>query len=555
MRGLLFVLLFGAAQLNAQNLSFVTCPIVRDTKTVPCWLAEYKGETYYLGNQGGVAQDFYPPQLNHEVLVEGVVAEGPRVCGGIPLRPVKTSVFLEINRACNTILPAEDEIEAPQSPPRPPTGDAVSWVRSDGPADSTLYFDFDNDFLSLHTSTAVQRLAQYFQQSKASEIQITAFRGSSKLSNGDVLIEQRDVAAARAAKVRDILIGLGVPPTALKVQVVSEVRTPDGINDPWSRKVTLSVKPVKAMIPTDAHPPGQAAAPSGPLAGLTVLDLTHALAGPFASFLLAGLGARVIKIENPCAPDPCRQNPPYLGPDGVSLGRKGEDDVSVSALNRLRGKYGVTLNLKKPRGREVFADLVRQADIVVENFSAGTLDRLGIGYAFARSINPRVIYCSISGFGATKTTGTGKAMDSIIQALSGLMMTSGAPGDPPVRVGVPIADLLAPVFAVIGILAALRQREIGGAGQQVDVSMLGRPDVARGGRALRSARGVRPAAAHRPDGAAPDAVRHLRIGRRSCRDLRPIRTVCARSVRRDRAPRVRNRPALCDPGCPGSARR
>ena len=215
---------------------------------------------------------------------------------------------------------------------------------------------------------------------------------------------------------------------------------------------------------------------SGPLSGLTVLDLTHALAGPFASFLLAGLGARVIKIENPCAPDPCRQNPPYLGPDGVSLGRRSEDDISVSALNRLRGKYGVTLNLKKPGGREVFTDLVRHADIVVENFSAGTLDRLGIGYTYARSINPRVIYCSISGFGATKTTGsagTGKAMDSIIQALSGLMMTSGAPGDPPVRVGVPVADLLTPVFGVIGILAALRQREISGAGQQVDVSMLG----------------------------------------------------------------------------------
>jgi CoA:oxalate CoA-transferase len=215
---------------------------------------------------------------------------------------------------------------------------------------------------------------------------------------------------------------------------------------------------------------------SGPLAGLTVLDLTHALAGPFASFLLAGLGARVIKIENPCAPDPCRQNPPYLGPNGVSLGRTGEDDISVSALNRLRGKYGVTLNLKKPGGREVFTDLLRQADVVVENFSAGTLDRLGIGYASARSINPRVIYCSISGFGATKTTGnggTGKAMDSIIQALSGLMMTSGAPGDPPVRVGVPVADLLTPVFGVIGILAALRQREFSGAGQQVDVSMLG----------------------------------------------------------------------------------
>jgi len=215
-------------------------------------------------------------------------------------------------------------------------------------------------------------------------------------------------------------------------------------------------------------------AASPPLAGLTVLDLTLALAGPFATFLLAGLGARVIKIEHPDSPDPCRQNPPYLGPNGVSLGPTGPDDVSVSALNRLRGKYGVTLDLKRPRGRDVFADLLGQADIVVDNFSAGTLDRLGVGYAFGRSINPRVIYCSISGFGAAPPpAGTGRAMDSIIQALSGLMMTSGAPGDPPVRVGVPVADLLAPVFGVVGILSALRQREASGAGQHVDVSMLG----------------------------------------------------------------------------------
>jgi len=215
-------------------------------------------------------------------------------------------------------------------------------------------------------------------------------------------------------------------------------------------------------------------APSrGPLAGLTVLDLTLALAGPFATFLLAGLGARVIKIENPESPDPCRQNPPHLGRDGVSLGRTHADDVSVSSLSRLRGKYGVTLNLKQPGAREVFARLLHQADIVVENFSAGTLDRLGVGYSFARSINPRAIYCSISGFGATQAPGTGKAMDTIIQALSGLMMTSGTPDEPPVRVGVPVADLMAPVFGVVGILAALRQREASGTGQHVDVSMLG----------------------------------------------------------------------------------
>ena len=211
----------------------------------------------------------------------------------------------------------------------------------------------------------------------------------------------------------------------------------------------------------------------GPLAGLTVLDLTLALAGPFATFLLAGLGARVIKIENPESPDPCRQNPPYLGRDGVSLGRTRPDDVSVSALNRLRGKYAVTLNLKQPGSRDVFADLLRRADIVVENYISGTLERLGAGYSFARSINPRVIYCSVTGFGAAQAPGTGKAMDNIIQALSGLMMTSGSPEDPPVRVGVPMADLVAPVFGVVGILAALRQREASGIGQHVDVSMLG----------------------------------------------------------------------------------
>ena len=210
-----------------------------------------------------------------------------------------------------------------------------------------------------------------------------------------------------------------------------------------------------------------------PLGGLTVLDLTVALAGPFATFLLAGLGARVIKIENPESPDTCRDNPPFLGKDGVSLGRTRADQVSVSALSRLRGKYGVTLNLKQPGARAVFGDLLRQADIVVENFSAGTLDRLGVGYSFAQSINPRAIYCSISGFGASATNGGAKAMDTIIQALSGLMMTSGTPGDPPVRVGVPVADLLAPVFGVVGVLAALRQRETTGVGQHVDVSMLG----------------------------------------------------------------------------------
>jgi len=209
-----------------------------------------------------------------------------------------------------------------------------------------------------------------------------------------------------------------------------------------------------------------------PLAGITVLDLTLALAGPYATYLLAGLGARVIKIENPASPDPSRGNPPFIGAHGVSLARRHPEDVSVSALNRLRGKYAVTLDLKRPEARGVLADLLRQADVVVENFSTGTLDRLGMGYEFARKTNPRIVFCSISGFGADQP-GSGKAMDSIIQALSGLMMTSGTPGDAPVRVGVPMADLLAPMVAVTGVLAALRQRDATGEAQRVDVSMLG----------------------------------------------------------------------------------
>jgi CoA:oxalate CoA-transferase len=208
------------------------------------------------------------------------------------------------------------------------------------------------------------------------------------------------------------------------------------------------------------------------LGDVTVLDLTVALAGPFATLLLAGLGARVIKIEAQSAPDSSRSNSPYLGRDGVALTRQHADDISLAALNRLRNKLGVSLNLKHPRAREVFADLVSKADIVVENYSRGTLDRLGVGYAFARAHNPRIVYCSITGFGSD-APGPARAMDTSIQALSGLMHVSGEPDAPPTRVGLPVADLITPLFAVIGVLSALHMARRTGIGQQVDVSMLG----------------------------------------------------------------------------------
>ncbi len=211
-----------------------------------------------------------------------------------------------------------------------------------------------------------------------------------------------------------------------------------------------------------------------PLAGKTVIDLTTALAGPYATLLLAGLGARVIKVENPVTGgDTARNNAPYVGRDGLTLGRHHDDDMSVSMLVRGRGKESITLNLKSQRGREILAQLLRDADVVVENYSAGVTGRLGIDYDFARSVNPRIVYTSISGFGAQGGPGSGKAMDSIIQALSGVMMTAGEPDEGPVRFGLPIGDLLAPLYAVIGTIAALLHVEHTGEGQHVDVSMLG----------------------------------------------------------------------------------
>jgi CoA:oxalate CoA-transferase len=210
-----------------------------------------------------------------------------------------------------------------------------------------------------------------------------------------------------------------------------------------------------------------------PLAGFTVLDMTTALAGPYAALLLAGLGARVIKIENPRAPDTARGNAPFIGRDGVAMVRRHADDMSLAIMERARNKLSITLNLKHPRGKALFEQLAAKADAVVENFSAGTTDRLGIGPAALAAINPRLVYTSISGFGANMVSAQNKAMDTVVQALSGLMMTSGSRDDPPVRVGVPFGDLAAPLYAVVGTLAALIQARSTGLGQHVDVSLLG----------------------------------------------------------------------------------
>jgi CoA:oxalate CoA-transferase len=209
-----------------------------------------------------------------------------------------------------------------------------------------------------------------------------------------------------------------------------------------------------------------------PLAGLVVVDVTLAFAGPLASLLLAGLGATVIKVERPGAGDLSRTNPPYIGKGGIALGRVEADDMTLPFINRSRGKLGVTLDLKHPEGVEVFHDLVRRADVLIENNSSGMLDSLGLGYEQMAAINERLVYCSITGFGNAATGPDRRAFDLMIQALSGVMGATGEAGAAPMRQGIVVGDILAPLMAVLGILSALRERDRSGLGQEVDASML-----------------------------------------------------------------------------------
>jgi crotonobetainyl-CoA:carnitine CoA-transferase CaiB-like acyl-CoA transferase len=197
-----------------------------------------------------------------------------------------------------------------------------------------------------------------------------------------------------------------------------------------------------------------------PLAGIRVLELANYVAGPYCGMLLADLGAEVIKVENPRGGDFSRLTAPFV--EGESAG--------FMALNR--NKKSITLDLKSDRGRALFLDLVRTADVLVENFRPGTMDDLAIGYDALAAVNPRLIFSSASGFGQTGPYRHRAALDLIVQGMSGLMAITGEPDRPPVKVGVPIADLAAALFGAYAILAALRVRDRTGEGQQIDISLL-----------------------------------------------------------------------------------
>ncbi|HQE92215.1 MAG TPA: CoA transferase [Anaerolineae bacterium] len=196
------------------------------------------------------------------------------------------------------------------------------------------------------------------------------------------------------------------------------------------------------------------------LEGLRVLDLSRVLAGPYATMILADLGADVIKIEVPGGGDDSRNFGPYL---------HGESAYFMS-LNR--NKRSVTLNLKSPRGRQVFRELVPLMDVLVENFRPGTLEKLELGYETLRDLNPRLIYAAVSGFGRTGPYSQRPAYDGVVQAMSGVMSITGQEDGKPTRVGTSIGDIVAGIFTAVGILSALAARERTGQGQLVDVAML-----------------------------------------------------------------------------------
>lgn len=196
------------------------------------------------------------------------------------------------------------------------------------------------------------------------------------------------------------------------------------------------------------------------LEDIRVLELTNFMAGPFCGMLLADMGADVIKVENPKGGDFTRLAGPFL--DGHGAG--------FLAVNR--NKRSIALDLKAARGREIFLALVGTADIVVENLRPGTLDDLGIGYGVLEKTNPRIILSSTSGFGQSGPYKDRAALDLIVQGMSGLMSITGEEGRPPVKVGVPLADLSAALFAAYAILSALRVRDRTGQGQHIDVSLL-----------------------------------------------------------------------------------
>lgn len=201
----------------------------------------------------------------------------------------------------------------------------------------------------------------------------------------------------------------------------------------------------------------------GLLEGIVVLDLTRVLAGPYAGMLMADMGARVIKIENPNGGDDTRKTGPFFDEERTK---------SAYFVNFNRSKEGITLNLKNPEAKSIFLELVKKADVVIENYRPGTMDKLGLGYDVLKEANPGIIYGSVSGYGHTGPYSKRAGYDIIGQAMSGLMSTTGWPDGKPTRSGTPMGDVLGGLNLTIGVLAALVNKQKTGLGERVDVALV-----------------------------------------------------------------------------------
>lgn len=198
----------------------------------------------------------------------------------------------------------------------------------------------------------------------------------------------------------------------------------------------------------------------GPLAGIKVLDFSRILSGPYASMVLADLGAEVVKVEPVGSGDETRNFPPFKGP------------LSHYFIALNRSKKSITLDLKSPEGAKIARNLARKCDVVLENFRPGVMDRLGLGYETLKADNPGLVYCSITGFGRNSPHGDKPAFDIVAQALSGVMDVNREPGQPPNKLGIPLGDMAGSIFSLFGLLAALVERNTTGQGRHVEIAML-----------------------------------------------------------------------------------
>ncbi|MBU1206566.1 MAG: CoA transferase [Proteobacteria bacterium] len=199
-----------------------------------------------------------------------------------------------------------------------------------------------------------------------------------------------------------------------------------------------------------------------PLKGIRVIDLTRIIAGPYCSMIMGDLGAEIIKVEQPKIGDESRAwGPPWVG-----------ESVSAYFISINRNKKSLTLNFKRPQALEIFKDLVKQADVVVENFRPGTMDELGIGYEDLQKINPRLVYCDMTGYGTDGPYRDKPGVDVIVSAIGGLMSITGEPEGEPVKIGVPLIDVLTGLYSFGAITSALYLREQTGKGQRISINLL-----------------------------------------------------------------------------------